>query len=1464
MSKGTLGLLSALLAGTVAAQADELKALRYEIERLGGARTVEVASPGAGGSAQAVRLTHAPDAWSRFNWPAFRPVPRAETVRLSIRREGELPRKAHVRVLCADGVEWQSGALTLEETWRTVNLTAADFKVFRGADANSAGGLALAEAVQLQVVPVTGKAGGCGILWVDELRLLPEGPAFTHEGSELRRVVTDPAELELDRLNDLRKRWSDELVALEDARQGALRWNGALADVLGLARAGDVAAAQRKLDQSASAWLQPVSGRGGANVALAPLSREAFGAGLATCAASETRMLADYSKTSAVRRHTMYRAPKQAEVEFFRDAGTPCVRQRVRFSGAAAQQVVFVTVDLPAPETDVSGRRLFVRMRCTAAGLNERQPLVLRLYSKGADSGESWAQFKPQTLPGAAWGECVFPLESPVQSVRFNPRAVRQLALRVENVPGRADDFVVEMAPVRLGWPEPLTRVRSAELEAIGERVRAAREALFCQRTACVRLEDELRAFPDVSVRYWSSFEQTAPRRGEPVSPVFARDEVLPLKPVSPEKVRACCRIERGGVHVEVRQSAGADGEIAAELRSPAGDVVAAGRCTGSQVRLSVPQAALWRAGNPCVHEIVARVTRHGETVAFARKPLGLRVSEIRPSGGSTVLRQAVLRRWPDWSFRRNGQGDFGRFACYDLPGRPPSDNAMRKLFDDLWVDGVRHYGFGVSVRSCGWYDRQGIAQLASVAPGFRSLSGWAGLESFCDGYADRCALLDGAGDSASVAVLQVGNEVELAEWGCDLSGAFPLAPYQPLDAVAETVKNLELTTAPVMYVRAGRFTVIPPMPHEDVCGVNQYTGRYSGRMDEIERDLAELSVQAMFANRPLMITEWSGPKYSWASGGVGGVTTRGAAYYLERYWRGMIDTPGIVGSSEFTLNWVIAPFEDLTNLTRAEAWKNRPKHSRFSEPHPADHIPLLMPGQVVPDECYRAMQAFHGPLYVMMQRPGAIAVAHGAAEAASAQRLAASLAALGKEVLCRPEDLWLKEARHETRHVVALLPTGSLAQRRLEQEGVIEAAPADGKFPVIQTRVHPYAPDRLLVTLTAPDAAAFADGVERLGRSAEELFRLRRLEGAMGRVMAVTDAALTRVYERYVLELAARGYLVAGDDTRLALKASDFYGADGRRRAAWSDWAALILDCARELSADELSLTKRVCGEGVNVVVSRACYRANPGLQAWCEASLDDAGSLAGRFELKPELSGPVPVRELGGADAAVIARFSPTHAHSKALGVSRVTAREGAQPLALAPGGEPVVVAWPRGKGRVFLFGCDFGAAAGLHWEVTHAGRTHSLYDRDTACGLERGSRCVINACLCGRMQERLLPRLYVRVVPDDVRVRGGLGAVAQADVLLCDVEGRPVSGEVLARARVSADGTSAGEVALAPLQPVAPGRFRVVCAPVGKADARQVGYVPAKQLGALWTVLSLQLKAYAEGHVPADGAAAFIVTE
>jgi len=635
--------------------------------------------------------------------------------------------------------------------------------------------------------------------------------------------------------------------------------------------------------------------------------------------------------------------------------------------------------------------------------------------------------------------------------------------------------------------------------------------------------------------------------------------------------------------------------------------------------------------------------------------------------------------------------------------------------------------------------------------------------------------------------------------------------------------------------------------------------------MEEIERDLAELAVQSAFANRPLMITEWMGPKYSWASGGIGGVTTRGAAYYLERYWRALIDTPGIVGSSEFTLNWVIAPFEDLTNQTREEAWRGRLPHSTFSGPHPADHVPLLTPEQVTPDECYRAMQAFHGPVYVLSQRPGAVAVVHSPAAGEAAQRLVQRLRALGKEAEPVPEAAW-GEAAAGARHLVVLLEAESALARRLVSDGVIEPCPAGGTEPTIQTRLNPLAPDRLLVTLTARDAEAFARGLARLEASAEHLLDFRRKEGAMGRVMAVTDAGLERVYTRYILEQAARGYLLAGEDTCATLREADYYRADGSRRAAWEDWAALILDCARELSGEELALVKRVCAEGVNVVVSRACYRANPGLQAWCGGVAEEtaAGTLAGRFTLEAALSAPVPVRELSGADVVAIARFAPKHAGGSALEVAAVAAGADGEVWArAATNGAPVVVAWRRGKGLAVVFGCDFGRAAEVHWDVTHAGESHRLYDRDTACGLERVSRCVVNACLAGRGPERMKPRLFIRVTPEAVLLRGGRAAVARAEVLLCDVEGRPVAGELKARARMCADGTTSSGGAFTELTPSGPGRFLVTCGPEGLTEA-QVSYAPPRRLGDRWTVLSAQFKAYAEGYVPADGAAAFIVAE
>jgi hypothetical protein len=111
------------LAGAVA-RAEEPFALRYEVERLGGAESVEVVSPGAEGSAHALRLTYKTGEWSRFNWPVFKAAPGAEAVSVALRREGEALVSAQVRVQRADGVEWQSAALKLERTWRTYRLEA--------------------------------------------------------------------------------------------------------------------------------------------------------------------------------------------------------------------------------------------------------------------------------------------------------------------------------------------------------------------------------------------------------------------------------------------------------------------------------------------------------------------------------------------------------------------------------------------------------------------------------------------------------------------------------------------------------------------------------------------------------------------------------------------------------------------------------------------------------------------------------------------------------------------------------------------------------------------------------------------------------------------------------------------------------------------------------------------------------------------------------------------------------------------------------------------------------------------------------------------------------------------------------------------------------------------------------------------------------------------------------------------
>ena len=94
-----------LLASVVRAAEPQL---RYDIETLNGAKSAELISPGADGSEYALKLTHDAAMWSRFNWPMFRPIFGASSICISVKRQGSLPHKLQVRILTADGVEWQS------------------------------------------------------------------------------------------------------------------------------------------------------------------------------------------------------------------------------------------------------------------------------------------------------------------------------------------------------------------------------------------------------------------------------------------------------------------------------------------------------------------------------------------------------------------------------------------------------------------------------------------------------------------------------------------------------------------------------------------------------------------------------------------------------------------------------------------------------------------------------------------------------------------------------------------------------------------------------------------------------------------------------------------------------------------------------------------------------------------------------------------------------------------------------------------------------------------------------------------------------------------------------------------------------------------------------------------------------------------------------------------------------------
>jgi hypothetical protein len=924
----------------------------------------------------------------------------------------------------------------------------------------------------------------------------------------------------------------------------------------------------------------------------------------------------------------------------------------------------------------------------------------------------------------------------------------------------------------------------------------------------------------------------------------------LPQRPVNPGRFLTDCVLGGQSPELHVRSTGlPADAELGASASTPDGTVVATGRAQAASLALPLPGARPWAPGQPFRYRLRLAAMAQGRLLAYDERDVGLRTSAVVPAGPTPLLRHVSHRRQPDWTLLLNGQCWFPRMTVYHWPEPEKTELAGVRLLGDLWVDGLRSYGFGANPTTWERFDRRGLALLSSLAPNYRNLESWDDMAPWEEDYARACRMAAPLRNRPAQIVAQVGNEVELAAWGATIGSAFPDALYQPLDQAAAILRREWDPDVPIMYVRAGTFRDVPPLPHEQICGVNQYTGRYGGRLDEIGRDLAEIARYSLWADRPLMITEWMGPKYSWASSGIGGVSPRGAAYYLERYWRAMIGTPGIVGSSEFTLNWVIAPFEDLTNQTREEAWRKRPRHDPFGGGHTADHVPVVAPGDADrADPCVRSMQAFQSPLYVMANSPGGIVIAGTGAEG-----LVAALTSAGVTARMALVDADTDLARAQS-HLVLLRPVHQAT-----------AFPPDADEPVFRTVLNPASPDFLVATLDAPTPEARERGVNRLTEAAMALCELRESEGAMTRALVLTDTAHVQTYSSYLLEFAGRGYLFSGDDVRTELNEREFLDGDGRLRPAWESLSAVILDCARPLSEQEADLVEKLGRGGANVLMAAGCHEANPRLRALFPATLARCGTLAEHVALADTAMAPLPVHDLAGVDVDRIRRFRADLAESPGLSLFAIET-EGAAAIALTAAGKPVIAHKPFDKGNLFLLGLHLGAAVEVHRRVTHAGVTHPLYDRDTACGLERVSRVVVNLCRYGCPERRLRPQLVLRLTPARTLVPTGESLLAT--VSLTDDRGIPVAGDVRARVRVVQGGRPAAtgpyvdlavaETALLEVRNASPPAAGTAAPPV---PAGLTYSVPAAARSPV--VVSVQIKAYAPGFVPADGAIAFVLT-
>jgi len=837
-------------------------------------------------------------------------------------------------------------------------------------------------------------------------------------------------------------------------------------------------------------------------------------------------------------------------------------------------------------------------------------------------------------------------------------------------------------------------------------------------RTALLRAEAKALAMPRSSAAR-PKVNPNLPAVGDP-------DGSLALAVVQPgystEKGAAL-----GTLAVDLR--AETPGRLEALLVGPAGDAVyrqqhdlVMGRTT-----FSIQSVQPWFPDCPHRYDLTLVLYRDGEPVDKLTKNVAFRDVRVVESDLSGTLRHAWDLGPTDYSFLINGQIWFPRgTVCNDLSRNP--DETV-ELFDELWLDFQRQYGDTMS-----WIGgpaaqlmvAKGKAFLTSLGPDYNDIRTFESAESGMEYYRERCREVAGLLSDPAVLAVQVGNEEELAVWGAALPSVYADDLWHVFTEFITCLREEAQPAMPVSYVRAAHYGSVLPAPGEDYSGVNQYTGRYWGSRRTIAADLSTLSLAAYYDDAPFGVTEWNGPKYSWATRGVSGVDEAGSASYIFDYWRELQRATGSVLSTEFVLNWVVTPVEDLTSVPLEEGLQNRAKWE-WSLQQGTPWYPRIWPDLLTDTPARRAMRGFDSPLFDLAEAPGTITILAEPTRDADADKLKDVFARLGRDATVA--------APGEGELAGNILLLGGLgdaqpdAVRRLERMGVLgrtdTSFPAAGEF-TIQRRLNPDQPDRMLVAVTAADEAGWQKAVAKLldaGQGLEEAYARKASQRRVLALIPDSDQAVTD-FERYVVELPTRGYFLARDDVRRSITAAELDEVAG-----W-DLGLVIVAVDKPLDAAVRQRLLAMAERGITVVWSAATVAADDGLAKLLGISFGPRHRLDGPVPVADWAREPLTVPDMGSVSLARIKQFG-NYTPDEGLGAKGLWASavqgDGWQAAATAAG-QPVVVR----KGRQWVFGVDLASAARVLCSVTQRGVNHSIYDRDTANGLERIFRLVTNAGL------------------------------------------------------------------------------------------------------------------------------------